>query len=309
MKHFVHLCVTVLVFTSLMTARGAMVITTSQGEEFDLPVLYDTNDVIQGLIPAVLEGDLGWHPVNTDPADQLPAFTDGQGMRPTGLTGLLADFPPAGNPAKRILYSLTAPVDVSEIRVFSGNNGRDGRVFHTYTVRFSSDAGQTFTPPIYVQSHLSGTLNNAGHNQWYAALTQLTDDTTALAANVNRVQFEFYGVDNTLGEMRDPFNGLNPFTGADDGFTDPITSPLILEIDLLGQFSLPSLSANSAQGSMILSWVTGLTNAFALQSSTTLQPNSWSTLDPQPQIQADGTRYSATLPTAASPRFYRLIQL
>ena len=36
----------------------------------------------------------GWHPANTNPADQLSAFTDGAGMLSSGLTGLLNDnFP------------------------------------------------------------------------------------------------------------------------------------------------------------------------------------------------------------------------
>jgi hypothetical protein len=56
------------------------------------------------------------------------AFTDGAGLRATGLTGLLADFPGSGSPAKRIRYTLAVPDDISEVRVFTGNSGRDGRV-------------------------------------------------------------------------------------------------------------------------------------------------------------------------------------
>ena len=74
----------------------------TQGEETDLAATYDSTDLIQGLIPVELPGDMGWHSANIDPLDQLPAFTDGAGMRATGLTGLLNDFPPAGTPAKLI---------------------------------------------------------------------------------------------------------------------------------------------------------------------------------------------------------------
>jgi hypothetical protein len=52
---------------------------------------------------------MGWHSVNTNPADQLPAFTDGEGILASGLTGLLNDFPASGHPAKRIEYALPAP--------------------------------------------------------------------------------------------------------------------------------------------------------------------------------------------------------
>jgi hypothetical protein len=56
------------------------------------------------------------------------AFTDGAGLRATGLTSLLADFPGSGSPAKRIRYTLAVPDDISEVRVFTGNSGRDKRV-------------------------------------------------------------------------------------------------------------------------------------------------------------------------------------
>lgn len=158
----------------LSSASAQIQITVTQGEETDLAYLYDGTDLIQGLIPAVLPGDLGWHLVNTDPLDQLPAFTDGQGMRSTGLTGLLNDFPPPGQPAKLIRYALPVPADIQEIRMVTGNNGRDGRVFHTYTVQFSTDGGQTLSAPFYVQSHPSGTINNAQFNQWRVVLSQLT---------------------------------------------------------------------------------------------------------------------------------------
>ena len=193
------------------SACAQIVITVTQGEEGDLAATYDTADLIQGLIPTELPGDKGWHSVNTDPLDQLPAFTDGEGIRSTGLTGLLNDFPGAGQPAKLIEYALPAPCDINEIRVFTGNEGRDGRVFHTYTVRFSSDWGQTFTEPIYVQSHLSGTINNSLNNFWRVVLSQLTDAAGPLATEVTHIEFDFYSVDNTQGEMRDPFDGVNPF--------------------------------------------------------------------------------------------------
>ena len=173
----------------------------------------------------------------------------------------------AGSPAKLIEYALPVPCDISEIRVFTGNNGRDGRVFHTYTVRFSSDWGQTFTEPIYVQSHLSGTLNNAEHNQWRVVLSQLTNTAGLLATEVTHIEFDFYSVDNTLGEMRDPFDGVNPFTGADDGFTAAITSPLVWEIDVLGTDSPPRLSANSSGTDVELTWLSRATNFFVQATS------------------------------------------
>lgn len=231
------------------TANAAINVAVTQGEEGDLAALYSSTDLIQGLIATELPGDTGWHPANTNPADQLPALTDGIGGN--GVAGLLNDFPGAGNPTKVIQYDLLAPTDINEIRIFSGNDGRDGRVFHTYTVEFSTNNGADWSSPIYVQSHPSGTLNNALNNQWRVVLSQLTDTAGSLATDVTNLKFDFYSVDNTAGEMRDPFDGLNPFTGADDGLTAAFVSPLIWEIDVI-QVPEPATFALIAGALMLL---------------------------------------------------------
>jgi hypothetical protein len=51
---------------------------------------------------------------------------------------------------------------------------------------------------------------------------------------VTNLRFDFYFVDNTASEMRDPFDGVNPFTGVDDGLSAPFVSPLVWEIDVIG---------------------------------------------------------------------------
>jgi hypothetical protein len=286
-------------------SSAAPVITVTQGEESDLAAAYDSNDLIQGLIATELPGDLGWHSANTDPADKLPAFTDGIGLRATGLTGLLNDFPGAGNPAKRIQYALLAPADLAELRVFTGNNGRDGRVFHTYTVRFSVDGAQTFTAPIYVQSHASGTLNNSSFNQWRVVLSQLSDTTGLLASRVTHVALDFFSVDNTGGEMRDPYDGVNPFTGLDDTLSAAFVSPLVWEIDLLGQYSAPVLTATRAGGDLEISWV-GLTNGATLQVATNLNAPVWLDLSPQPAITSSGNTNTVQVAIEPGAKYLRV---
>jgi hypothetical protein len=285
---------------------AAPVVTVTQGEEADLAALYDASDLLQGLIPTELPGDLGWHPANTDPADQLPAFTDGAGVRASGLTGLLNDFPGAGNPAKRIQYALLAPADLTELRIFTGNDGRDGRVFHTYTARFSTDGGQTFTPAVYVQSHPSGTVNNSSVNNWRVVLSQLTDTTGTLAARVTHVALDFYSVDNTTGQMRDPYDGVNPFTGADDGFAAAFVSPLVWEIDLLGQYSRPLLTAARVGNDLSITWV-GLTNGATIQATTNLAAPNWQDLSPQPAITSQGNTNTALVSVESGTKFLRVV--
>ncbi len=280
-------------------------LTVTQGEETDLAVPYDSTDLIQGLIPEVLPGDRGWHSVNTDPLDQLPAFTDGAGIRATGFTGLLNDFPGAGNPAKLIAYALPAPADITEIRMFTGNNGRDGRVFHTYTVRFSSDGGQAYSDPVYVQSHPSGTLNNTANNQWHVVLSQLTNTEGVLAAAVTHLQFDIYSVDNTGGQMRDPFDGVNPFTGTDDGLNAAFVSPLVWEIDVIGTDSPPHLSGVLSGTNLQLTWLSRATNV-AVQAATQLASPEWADLSPQPAIQREGVTNTTSVVVGSAPQFFRL---
>ena len=298
------LCATLAGGASAQTTNYTVTVT--QGEEADLAATYDSTDLIEGLIPAVLPGDTGWHSVNTDPLDQLPAFTDGIGDRPTGLTGLLNDFPGAGHPAKLIQYALPVPCDIKEIRVFTGNEGRDGRVFHTYTVRFSSDWGQTFTDRIYVQSHPSGTMNNSSFNHWRVVLSQLTNAATGvLAAEVTHLEFNFYAVDNTGGQMRDPYDGVNPFTGVDDGLTAAFVSPLVWEIDVLGTDSPPRLWPHLSGTDLQLTWVSRATN-FALEATDQVSPADWKALVPQPVIQAAGVTNFTSVVVGPAPRFFRL---
>ncbi len=289
----------------VVSCFAAPVITVSQGEEGDLPVLYSTNDILHGVIATELPGDQGWHGANSDPADRLSAFTDGQGMRSSGLTGLLADFPGAGNPAKRIEYAFDETYSISEIRVFTGNNGRDGRVFHAYTVAFSHDNGRTFGAPIYVQSHASGTLNNSQFNQWRVVLSQLTDDSGFLARNATHVRFDFYSVDNTLGQMRDPFNGINPFTGTDDGLGAAFVSPLVWEIDVIGEPGAPYLKMVPSGNDLVLTWLSSQ-GGFLIQSASDVSGASWQTLSPQPAVSLTGKTNRASLLNEGQQRYFRL---
>ena len=288
-----------------VSASAQVNLNVTQGEETDLAATYSSTDLIEGLIATELPGDQGWYPANTNYLDQLPAFTDGQGVSASGLTGLLSDFPGAGQPAKLIRYALPVPSDIDELRVFTGNNGRDGRVFHTYTVRFSSDWAQTFTDFIYVQSHPSGTLNNADNNQWRVVLSQLANASGRLAREVTHIEFDFYSVDNTGGEMRDPFNGVNPFTGTDDGLDAAFVSPLVWEIDVLGTESPPRLSAKHSGTELQLAWLSRASNV-AVQAATRVTLPDWGDLSPQPVINRNGITNTTSVVIGSVPRFFRL---
>ena len=189
----------------------------------------------------------GWHPANTDPLDRLPAFTDGDGMRATNLTGLLNDnFPvetASGRPAKIVEYPFDTPVDIGRINILTGNNlNADGRIFSTTYVEYSTDSGFSYQPLGYFQSDPSGTINNEGlplEERHKSTFVSIFDGASAtLVSGVTNIIFNFYSVDNTGGQMRDPFGdtsgvGINPFTSVDDGFAAAFVSPLVLEIDVL----------------------------------------------------------------------------
>lgn len=210
-----------------------------------LSIHYSNSDLLQGRIPTVLPGDIGWHsanPASTNPNDPngLPAFTDGVGDLGSGVTGLLNDFPTPGSPAKLISYNLNSPHDLDEIRIFTGNNGKDGRIFSTTAVWTSTD-GVAFDLLGYFQSDPSGTQNNAstpGGPNGATLVRVFHDDGTPIAEGVTHLRFDFYAAANIPGMMLDPFNGVNAFTGIDDGLAAAYVSPLVREIDVLGTLSM-----------------------------------------------------------------------
>lgn len=221
-------------------------------DDASLGTTFSSTDLLQGRIPSTLPGDNGWHPVNpaaTNPADPngLPAFTDGVGDLGGGVTGLLNDFPGDGLPTKLVDYDLGVPQTIDEIRIFTGNNGRDGRIFSTTVVRYSTDGGESYQVLGYFQSDESGATNNGstpGGPLGSTLVSIFNDAGLPLLEGVTNLQFDFYAVDNLGGQMRDPFNGTNPFTGTNDGFSAPFVSPLVREIDVFGAQSYLTGDAN-----------------------------------------------------------------
>ncbi len=212
-------------------------------------------DLIAGQLGTELDGDTGWHPANPasifGSADQdgLPVFTDG--INNGGVSGLLNDFPPSGQPTKLVQYDLAAPTDIGGINILTGNqNDSDGRAFSTFRVLVSTDNGSNFDPiggftasngintDGYFESDPLGTVNGPTDSlpdpDWRSTFVEVFDDAGGvIAAGVTNIQFHFYGVDNSQGEYRDPFDGVNPFTGVDDQLTIPNTSPIVWEIDVI----------------------------------------------------------------------------
>ncbi len=233
------------VLRNAVNSGGSIVATTQHAAtDAGLAFAYSNSDILQGRIPTVLPGDIGWHsanPASNDPNDPngLPAFTDGVGDLGSGVTGLLNDFPPAGSPAKLIDYDLGVAHDISEIHIFTGNNGNDGRIFSTTAVWTSSD-GVAYNLLGYFQSDPSSSENNAstpdGPNG--ASVVRIVrDDGSSLAEGVRHLRFDLFAVSDLNGLMRDPFDGVNSFTGIDDGLTAAYVSPLVREIDVFGALS------------------------------------------------------------------------
>lgn len=232
--------VVALSFVTASSVNAAVTSNTVHGaESFSLDGLIFSNDALSGLIPTELAGDQGWHPANTNPADQLPVFTDDLGG--AGLDGLLNDnFP--GLPVKRVQYDLPGATDIPGLQILTGNEGADGRVFSTTVISYSTDNGSNFTQLGYFESDLPGTLNNGAPGQWESTLVRIFDDSSAdLITGATNLIFEFYSVDNTGGQYRDPFDGVNPFTLIDDGLTAAFVSPLVWEIDVIPEPSTAML--------------------------------------------------------------------
>ncbi|QEG36386.1 glycoside hydrolase family 5 protein [Bythopirellula goksoeyrii] len=251
---------------NIVQPGGTIFITEHAANDNALSYYFSSTDILQGLIATEREGDNGWHSANPassngsyDP-NGLPAFTDGEGDIGTGLTGLLNDFPGSGSPAKLIEYELGAAFDLDEIRIFTGNNGSDGRILSTTGIWTSTD-GSNFEFLGYFQSDPSGFNNNSntpGGPDGSTLVRILRDDALALATDITHLRFDFYAVSNVNGVMFDPFNGINPFTGIDDGFESAYVSPLVREIDVLGSLSVVDSADfdadNDVDGNDFLIW-------------------------------------------------------
>jgi hypothetical protein len=240
----------------------------------DLDGLIAIDDALSGLIAVELPGDLGWHPANPasgDPGDPngLAAFTDDDGFL-SGTTGLLNDFPALGSPVKLLQYDLAAPTDIEKIGILSGNiNNADGRIFSTTVIRYSINGGVDFSLLGYFESAPLGSINNEqgvpeSTEDHALHLAILDDASTVMITGVTNLQFDFYAVDNTQGQYRDPFDGVNPFTEIDDGLSAAFSSPLIWEIDVIGQTGGGSADFDGNQvidGKDFLIWQRGFGSA------------------------------------------------
>lgn len=198
-----------------------------------------------------------WHPVNTNPADQEAAFTDGLDLGP--LTGLLNDFlggpTPEENentPAAVAEWYFAQPEDLYEIRVFSGNaGGRDGRIFHHYDVAVTTNPIPALGPFNLLIEEVTpvptgfGTVGNPNPPGLYeASLSVVNDDTNGpLATGITGIQIIFYMVSNTAGAFRDDWT---PGMGDDrDGDAPAFESPLIYEVDAFFSPQTPPQPASS----------------------------------------------------------------
>lgn len=256
--------VSIAVLAFPVTSIGAVTSTSQHGPAADsFNSLISSTDLIQGRQTAdvdVVELPMdslgnpvlpGWHPANTDPADQLAAFTDGTGLRASGLSGLLndANLPdPNGYAAKVVQYPFTTPIDVGRINLFAGNRfNADSRVFVSAYVEYSTNGGFSFQPLGYFRSDPSGNINDATNPASTfnpavkSTLLSIFDDASAtMASGVTDLVFNFYAVgadidpaSATRGIHGDQFDGVNPLTGNDDGIRSAFVSPLIFEIDVL----------------------------------------------------------------------------
>ncbi len=226
-----------------------------------LGVPFSSTDLVQERFGVERPGDLGWHSANPASGNSLnpnglPAFTDGVGDLGTGVTGLLNDFPASGAPAKLLEYDLGAARTIDEIRIFTGNNGNDGRIFSTTAVYTSAD-GVNFDLLGYFQSDPSGAGNNSDAPDGPDGSTVVRifrDGDEPLAENVAYLRVDLYAVSDLEGVFRDPFDGVNAFTGVDDGLARAYVSPLVREIDVLGHDAADFDGDGDVDGRDFLAW-------------------------------------------------------
>jgi len=200
--------------------------------EGGLQVAPDGADLLNGNVCSIISG--GWHPANTNPADQEPAFTDGAGL--AGLAGLLNDFPGAATPAISVVWDLGGPTDIGEIRVFSGNAGADGRIFHNYDAYVTYDSTPTtvslWTPMVFQVTPTDIPGDNNASDQASLSVIQ-SNGSSHLAYGATGLRMDFYSVSNTAKAFWDPYDPSDVKHDI-DGQVPTIESPLITEVDVYG---------------------------------------------------------------------------
>ena len=197
----------------------------------ELSTLPDSEDAINGRVGTTLTG--GFHNVNTDPADQVPAFSDGAGLG--RLTGLLRDFPGRDTPAWSGYWMIdeSGPADVYEVRVFSGNADADGRVFHHYDVYATADSSPRIASSwtLVAEGILSDELETTNSGDIQATRTSVRGKGgAAIATSVRAMRFDFYAASDTTAKLIDQFDGGE--TRDQDGDPPAFVSPLIYEVDV-----------------------------------------------------------------------------
>lgn len=228
-------------------------------DDLGLSLQPDGSDPLNGNVATRISG--GFHSANGDPADQEPAFTDGAGLGT--YTGLLDDFPGPNTPAWSGFWILDSgsAVDLREVRVFSGNSGKDGRVFHHYDVYVTDDVAPSASSAWrlvrdQVVPAPFGTSNSSGSHE--AALSRLTNpDGGALAGAVTALRVDFYSVSRTDKIFHDDWDACQ---GDDrDGAGAAFESPLIYELDAYFGAELAPVTLDV--DSIVLSTVSGARGA------------------------------------------------
>lgn len=204
-----------------------------------------------GVVASESNAATGWHGAAPAEPGRFIQVTDGAGPA-TNLDGLMNDF--SGAPVNVFTYALTKPKNVSAVQVIGGNYGGDGRAFITVVVEASTDGGNNYFGvggvggTGYYQSDPSGTLNQPPDGFEETRIRIKDDGGADIVSGATHLRFSMFSVDNTGGQNRDPYDGVNPYTNLDDGLTAAFVSPLIWEIDALPE---PSSAVLLALGALI----------------------------------------------------------
>jgi hypothetical protein len=190
-----------------------------------------SSDAINGQVGTMISG--GFHSAVTNNADKEPCFTDGASLG--ALTGLLMDYPGSGAPAWSGYWTLDggSPANISEIRVFTGNNGKDGRVYHYYDTYVTEDANPTSIStwiPL-LEGIKSATLGDINASNLIATMTAVTNSEGGnLVSAMTGIRFDFYASSSENKDFLDPYDA-----GAsrdEDGEASAYVSPLLYEVDV-----------------------------------------------------------------------------
>lgn len=181
----------------------------------------NTGDLINGVRGVIFDGSFHSATLPSDPDQRLDTLTDGA-FAAEGLSVIASDYAYT-TPSIVIEYSFSPPVDINDIKIFSGHDGDGSRAW--INAKIEADKGLGYYTVI--ENLKTGAYDQLIPGDSTVAVVRLYDDGSGwVASHVEKIRFSIYAVSNS-------FAVTNPGSFQPPG-PDAINGAILKEIDISG---------------------------------------------------------------------------